>query len=101
MRAAGIPARVVVGYQGGEKSPLGDYWQIRQMDAHAWTEVWLPGRGWVGYDPTAAVAPERIERGAQGLANDASYWGDSGVERDAIRQLQAVPSGASDDGLRI
>ena len=79
MRAAGIPARVVVGYQGGEKSPLGDYWQIRQMDAHAWTEVWLPGRGWVGYDPTAAVAPERIERGAQGLANDASYWGDSGL----------------------
>lgn len=79
MRAAGIPARVVVGYQGGEKSPLGDYWLVRQMDAHAWAEVWLPGQGWVNVDPTAAVAPERIERGAQQLANDPAYWGDSGL----------------------
>lgn len=78
MRAAGIPARVVVGYQGGEKSPLGSYWQVRQMDAHAWAEVWLPGRGWVGVDPTAAVAPERVEQGAQGLADDVAYWGGSG-----------------------
>jgi transglutaminase-like putative cysteine protease len=79
MRAAGIPARVVVGYQGGEESSLGDYWQVRQMDAHAWAEVWLPGRGWVGFDPTAAVAPERVEKGAQGLANDLTYWGGSGL----------------------
>lgn len=79
MRAAGIPARIVVGYQGGEKSPLGNYWQVRQMDAHAWAEVWLPGRGWVGFDPTAAVAPERVEHGAQGLADDMAYWGGSGL----------------------
>lgn len=79
MRAAGIPARVVVGYQGGEKSPLGDYWMVRQLDAHAWAEVWLPGQGWVNVDPTAAVAPDRIERGAQQLANDPAYWGDSGL----------------------
>lgn len=61
MRAAGIPARVVVGYQGGEYHPAAGYLIVRQYDAHAWTEVWLQGRGWVRVDPTAAVAPERIE----------------------------------------
>jgi transglutaminase-like putative cysteine protease len=72
-RAAGIPARVVAGYQGGERNPVADYWIIRQSDAHAWTEVWLDGR-WVRYDPTAAVAPERIEGGLEaalpGFAGD-------------------------------
>lgn len=60
MRAAGIPARVVIGYAGGYRNPFGDYWIVRRMDAHAWVEVWLEGRGWVRVDPTAAVAPERI-----------------------------------------
>ena len=60
MRAAGIPARIVTGYQGGERNlTLGDYWVVRQSDAHAWTEVWLTGQGWVRVDPTAAVAPGR------------------------------------------
>lgn len=63
LRAAGVPARVVVGYQGGELNALNNYWVVRQRDAHAWAEVWLVGRGWVRVDPTAAVAPERIERG--------------------------------------
>ncbi len=63
MRAAGIPARVVVGYQGGERSPLDEYLLVYQYDAHAWAEVWLEGQGWVRIDPTAAVAPSRIERG--------------------------------------
>jgi transglutaminase-like putative cysteine protease/uncharacterized protein (DUF58 family) len=63
MRAAGVPARVVTGYQGGEFNPLGGYFIVRQSDAHAWSEVWLAGRGWVRVDPTAAVAAERIERG--------------------------------------
>jgi protein-glutamine gamma-glutamyltransferase len=62
-RAAGIPARVVTGYQGGTLNPYGDYWILRQSDAHAWTEVWIEGRGWVRIDPTAAIAPERVERG--------------------------------------
>jgi len=62
MRSAGIPARVVTGYQGGEYNPVGDYWLIRQADAHAWAEIWLPDKGWARVDPTAAVAPERIER---------------------------------------
>jgi transglutaminase-like putative cysteine protease len=60
MRAAGIPARVVTGYVGGYRNPIGGYWQVRRSDAHAWAEVWLAGRGWVRFDPTAAVAPERI-----------------------------------------
>lgn len=61
MRAAGIPARVVTGYQGGEINPVDGMMTVRQSDAHAWAEVWLPPRGWVRVDPTAAVAPERIE----------------------------------------
>ncbi|MEO1767042.1 transglutaminase TgpA family protein [Thiobacter aerophilum] len=63
MRAAGVPARVVTGYQGGEFNELGGYLIVRQSDAHAWSEVWLPQRGWVRVDPTAAVAASRIERG--------------------------------------
>ncbi len=63
MRAAGVPARVVTGYQGGAMNPLGDYLIVRQSDAHAWAEVWLAGRGWVRIDPTAAVSPDRIESG--------------------------------------
>lgn len=62
MRAAGIPSRVVTGYQGGEYNSFGNYYIVRQSDAHAWAEVWLAGRGWVRVDPTAAIAPERVER---------------------------------------
>jgi hypothetical protein len=60
MRALDIPARVVTGYQGGERNAVDGYWIVRQRDAHAWTEVWLAGRGWVRVDPTSAVAPGRI-----------------------------------------
>ncbi len=63
MRALGIPARVVTGYQGAERNPVDDYWIVRQSDAHAWAEVWFADRGWQRIDPTNAVAPERIERG--------------------------------------
>lgn len=62
MRVAHIPARVVTGYQGGELNKVGDFLEIRQADAHAWAEVWLDNRGWIRVDPTAAIAPERIER---------------------------------------
>jgi protein-glutamine gamma-glutamyltransferase len=65
MRAAGIPARIVTGYQGGEINPVGNYLIVRQSDAHAWAEVWLPKRGWVRVDPTAAVSPDRIEAGME------------------------------------
>jgi transglutaminase-like putative cysteine protease len=63
MRAMGIPTRVVTGYQGGEYNPVDGYHIIRQQDAHAWTEVWLNGQGWIRVDPTAAVARDRIELG--------------------------------------
>ena len=62
MRAADVPARVVTGYQGGERNPVDGYFTVRQSDAHAWAEVWLAGRGWLRVDPTAAVAPERVRR---------------------------------------
>jgi hypothetical protein len=68
-RAAGIPARVVTGYQGGTLNPYGNYWILRQSDAHAWTEVWIEGPGWVRIDPTAAIAPERVERGLADVAS--------------------------------
>lgn len=61
MRAAGIPARIVTGYLGGEYNGLSGHWVVRQSDAHAWAEVWIAGRGWLRVDPTGAVAPERIE----------------------------------------
>ena len=63
MRAAGIPARVVTGYEGGIYNDVGGYYVVRQSDAHAWSEVWLQGRGWVRVDPTAVVSPQRVESG--------------------------------------
>ena len=63
MRAAGVPARVVTGYQGGELNPYDRIFTVRQIDAHAWVEVWLTGRGWVRVDPTAAAIPSRVVSG--------------------------------------
>ncbi|GAO23199.1 transglutaminase domain-containing protein [Alicycliphilus sp. B1] len=60
MRAMDVPARIVTGYQGGELNAIDGYWTVRQSDAHAWTEVWMEGRGWVRVDPTGAVSPGRI-----------------------------------------
>lgn len=67
MRAANAPARVVVGFHGGEFNRRGDYFIVRQSDAHAWAEVWVDGKGWVRKDPTAAVAPQRVELGMDAL----------------------------------
>jgi protein-glutamine gamma-glutamyltransferase len=71
MRAAGVPARVVTGYLGGEWNPIGRYFVVRQSDAHAWAEVWLEGRGWTRVDPTAVVEPERLRRGILDLLPNA------------------------------
>jgi transglutaminase-like putative cysteine protease len=68
MRMLGVPGRVVTGYQGGELNPVDRFLTVRQSDAHAWAEVWLGGRGWVRIDPTAVVAPVRIESGAIEIA---------------------------------
>ncbi|HYI85887.1 MAG TPA: DUF3488 and transglutaminase-like domain-containing protein, partial [Burkholderiales bacterium] len=70
MRAAGVPARVVTGYLGGERNPVSGYVIVRQSDAHAWTEIWLDGSGWTRIDPTAVVAPERLQRGIFDLFTD-------------------------------
>jgi len=71
MRAGQVPARVITGYQGGEWNPIGGYFLVRQSDAHAWVEVWLEGQGWTRVDPTALVAPERLDRGIEDLLADA------------------------------
>jgi transglutaminase-like putative cysteine protease len=81
MRAAGVPARVVTGYQGGELNPLDGYVTVRQSDAHAWAEVWLPKRGWVRVDPTAAVAPERVRHGLAGAIPPRAPFGIEGLGR--------------------
>jgi len=71
MRLLEVPARVVTGYQGGEQNPVDGFMTVRQSDAHAWTEVWLQGQGWVRIDPTSVVAPVRIQSGAGEVARQA------------------------------
>jgi hypothetical protein len=88
MRAAGIPARVVTGYQGGELNPIDGFMTVRQSDAHAWAEVWLRGRGWVRVDPTAQVAPERVRRN---LAASVQAPAPFGI--DALRGMSLFQAG--------
>jgi transglutaminase-like putative cysteine protease len=109
MRGAGIPARVVTGYAGGYRNPIGDYWVVLRSDAHAWAEVWLEDRGWIRVDPTAAIAPERIydtladrAPGAEGLFGGLGEptwnvrdwlrrnWNDLLLGFDANRQAQLL-----------
>lgn len=97
MRAAGIPARIVTGYYGGEFNRYADYWIVRQSDAHAWVEVWMPERGWLRIDPTGAIDPVRIDRrirdaGANGipsvdLAGKEPWLNGLRLRVDALRQL--------------
>ena len=84
MRAAGVPARVVAGYLGGEINPVNKTVIVHQFDAHAWTEVWLQGQGWVRVDPTAAVSPDRIEWGLEAaMQAEGSFL--SGAPLSALR----------------
>lgn len=85
MRAAGIPARVVTGYQGGEYNPAGRYYIVRQSDAHAWAEVWLKGAGWRRMDPTAAISPERVARGLSTLETPALPVADGAAWMHSLR----------------
>lgn len=88
LRAAGIPARVVAGYQGGEVNPAGQYLSVRQMDAHAWVEYWVSERGWVSVDPTFQVAPERIELGLEdALALEQELLVDSPLDLRRYRDI--------------
>ncbi len=71
MRAAGVPARVVVGFLGGDLNPYGNYLIVKQYHAHAWVEVFINNQGWIRVDPTALVAPERVSLGIiESLATD-------------------------------
>ncbi|MCG3881932.1 DUF3488 and transglutaminase-like domain-containing protein [Psychrobacter sp. Ps3] len=92
MRAVSIPARVVAGYQGGEMSRGGNVWEVRQMDAHAWSEVWLEGQGWVRVDPTAFVASERVEQGMDALTQSrgASLFGEGAAAQVSYQQYQML-----------
>ncbi|OUS17085.1 hypothetical protein A9Q88_04415 [Gammaproteobacteria bacterium 50_400_T64] len=89
MRAAGVPARVVVGYQGGERHPTENYLLVHQYDAHAWAEVWIQGSGWLRVDPTAAVAPERIEMSFADLFSEqADFLSASPFALERLRHIQ-------------
>ncbi|WP_153913690.1 transglutaminaseTgpA domain-containing protein [Shewanella sp. TC10] len=78
-RSSGIPARMVAGYQGGEYNPKAGYYSIYQYMAHAWTEVWFEGQGWVRFDPTAMIAPDRILDGF-----DAMFTGQDSYLQDSL-----------------
>jgi len=89
MRAAGVPARVVAGYQGGEVNPVNRTVIVHQFDAHAWAEVWLQGEGWVRVDPTSAVSPTRIEFGLEeAMAEEGSFLADSPLSPLRYRSIQ-------------
>ena len=88
MRAAGVPARVVLGYQGGEYNALANYIAVHQFDAHSWAEVWYEGRGWVRVDPTRMVSPERIQRGLESaVADEDTFLANSPLSWLKYRQL--------------
>ncbi len=90
MRAAGIPARVVAGYQGGLLNPIDNTVEVRQYNAHAWAEIWEPGRGWMEVDPTAYVSPARIERGSDSLADERASLGGMSLSERFLGQSFAV-----------
>jgi transglutaminase-like putative cysteine protease len=101
MRAAGVPARVVTGYQGGEINPVDGFLTVRQSDAHAWAEIWVAGRGWLRVDPTAAVAPERVQRGlARALPQRDPFGIESlfGADRNSILNQLRFELSAMDNG---
>lgn len=91
MRAVGIPARMVAGYQGGEYNRLGNYWLIHQFDAHAWAEVWVAGEGWKRVDPTAAVSPSRVNAGLEeAVSGEQSFLENSPLSAARYRGLSWV-----------
>ncbi|KHF78461.1 Transglutaminase [Acinetobacter sp. neg1] len=88
MRYVGIPARVVTGYQGGQLAPDRQSWEVRQLDAHAWSEVYLDGK-WQRIDPTAMIAPQRIDTGMQDyLAQDQAVWGEGQTQAWRLQQFK-------------
>jgi protein-glutamine gamma-glutamyltransferase len=93
LRAAGIPARVVAGYQGGEFNPITGHWTVYQYNAHAWVDTWFPDSGWQRLDPTAVIAPERIQSGIDAWLAALNSDARSQLDRDTRLRLQlaAIP----------
>jgi len=87
LRAAGIPARMVSGYQGGEWNEAAGFLQVRQFDAHAWVEYWHESKGWQRIDPTFMVAPERIERGLEAALSGESLPASHPLSQRHLRQI--------------
>lgn len=95
MRAMDVPARVVTGFQGAERNPVDGLYEVRNRDAHAWAEVWLPGEGWTRVDPTAAVAPDRVERPRRLLNTPVGQAGPlAAMAPDWVRQARAAMDAA-------
>src|SRR5205823_3718541 len=93
MRLAGIPARVVTGYLGGEYNEIGHFFLVRQADAHAWCEVWFPDSGWERIDPTSVVAPDRVNLGLNSFLERRAAAGQAQDLRPAfIKTLSLWPS---------
>ena len=92
MRGMGVPARIVTGYQGGDRNSVDNYWTVRNSDAHAWTEVWIAGRGWVRVDPTGAVAPSRVGQFQRLNAPPGAFASAVGnfVDTGTLEKLRAV-----------
>lgn len=91
MRGLDIPARIVTGYQGGERNPVDGYWTVRQQDAHAWAEVWLQGQGWVRVDPTSAVAPARTSELERLTVREGAMAGAlRNLDPDTLARLRAL-----------
>jgi transglutaminase-like putative cysteine protease len=84
MRLAGIPARVVVGYLGGEYNDLGGFFLVHQADTHAWCEVWIPESGWTRIDPTTAVAPDRASQDLSSFLADRVASGEMAAGRTSF-----------------
>jgi transglutaminase-like putative cysteine protease len=114
MRAVGIPARVVTGYQGGTYNRFADYWILRQSDAHAWDEIWIEGHGWLRIDPTSMIDPQRVDRGLNDIVHagipSTSRWqqrtpwlSDTRLRLDALRLLwrQRILSFNEESQLRL
>lgn len=91
LRRANIPARIVIGYQGGSQGLNDQYLIVRQYDAHAWVEAWIDGQGWIRVDPTAAISPERIELGLRAaVADEGSFLENSWASPERYGNVAAI-----------
>ena len=92
MRGMGVPARIVTGYQGGDRNSVDNYWTVRNSDAHAWTEVWIAGQGWIRVDPTGAVSPGRVGQFQRLSAPSGAFASAVGnfVDTGTLEKLRAV-----------